>query len=182
MDRYCVYAFLREVDSRVAGAGTPYYIGKGLRKRPRSRQRNGTNRPDDLSRIVVLADGLDEPTALELEQWFISGLGRVDLGTGILRNLTNGGDGTSGRICTPTTRNKIREARIGVRRSTESCERQSIARGKPFIVTHPNGNTERIVSLRRFADEHGLQQSHLCRVANGHRSHHKRFKVVPANE
>jgi hypothetical protein len=44
-------------------------------------------------------------------------LGRKDLGTGILRNLTEGGDGASGHIKSEETRKKISESQMGEKKS-----------------------------------------------------------------
>lgn len=47
---------------------------------------------------------MNERDALDFEVELISKYGRKDLGTGILRNRTNGGDGTSGHINSPETK------------------------------------------------------------------------------
>ena len=51
--------------------------------------------------------------------------GRKDLGTGILRNLTDGGEGASGRILTEETKKKIGEANKGKTLSEENKRRIS---------------------------------------------------------
>lgn len=90
MNKYYVYAYLRE-------DLTPYYIGKGSGKRAWASTRV-TSKPADTSRIQILYSNLTEQEALDLETKLIAQYGRKDNGTGILRNLTNGGDGVSGRI------------------------------------------------------------------------------------
>ncbi len=87
---FYTYAYLRE-------DGTPYYVGKGRGKRAFSRARKGTRVPPR-ERILFLKKNLTEKEAFRHEVYMIAVLGRKDLGTGILRNRTGGGEGTSGVI------------------------------------------------------------------------------------
>ena len=87
---YYTYAYLREDK-------TPYYIGKGRGKRIYSKNRL-INPPKDKSRIIFLKKNLTEEEAFKHEIYMIAIFGRKDLGTGILRNLTNGGEGYSGAV------------------------------------------------------------------------------------
>ncbi len=90
---YYVYAYLRSKDSETAKAGTPYYIGKGKGRRAYIPHiRNGKSiTPLDKNDIVILEHHLSETIAYNIEEWLIAYHGRVDLCTGILRNLTDGG-------------------------------------------------------------------------------------------
>ena len=117
--RFYIYAFLR-LD------GSPYYIGKGQGDRiddPKSRRFKLP--PKDQRKI--LAGGLTEPKAFEYEIALISLLGRKDLGTGCLRNLTDGGDGASGAVRSSETLAKMSAARKGRKLSPEHVAKMSAA-------------------------------------------------------
>jgi polyhydroxyalkanoate synthesis regulator phasin len=71
-------------------------FGKGSGKRAYKKWGKGIKPPSDQSRIIIVEDNLDELTAFNLEIELIAQYGRKDLGTGILHNRTNGGDGSAG--------------------------------------------------------------------------------------
>jgi NUMOD3 motif len=106
---FYTYMWLRE-------DGTPYYVGKGRGKRA---YRNGC---PDCARIVV-QEWPDEFTAFEEEKRLIAQYGRKDLGTGILINLTDGGEGPSGSIPSPETRKKMSDIRKGRKLSEKTLQK-----------------------------------------------------------
>jgi hypothetical protein len=92
MNEYYTYAYLRE-------DGTPYYIGKGKGRRIFSDHMRGNRinlKPKDKSKIIFLKQNLTENEAIKHEIYMIAVFGRIDLRTGILHNMTNGGEGISG--------------------------------------------------------------------------------------
>lgn len=98
MNIYYVYAYLRTDN-------TPYYIGKGTGKRAWVHCKNDViHPPTDTSKIIILENNLSNLGALALERRMIRWYGRKDLGTGILRNQTDGGEGALGRKPRPFTK------------------------------------------------------------------------------
>ena len=109
---YYTYAYLRE-------DRTPYYIGKGKDNRAYRRRDKGIKPPKDKSKILILKQNLTEEESFRHEVYMIAMFGRKDLGTGILHNRTNGGDGVSGAVVSDETRRKMSEALKGKPRSKE---------------------------------------------------------------
>jgi group I intron endonuclease len=148
---YYTYAYLRD-------NGKPYYIGKGKGQRAWTQHGRSVRTPKDCSKILILKKDLTERQAFDHERYMIFVLGRLDLGTGILRNLTDGGDGTSGRIHSEETKNKI-----SVRR------RLFLERNPDFKMTY---SEERLLKMReRMSGENNpmygksLSEEHRAKIS-----------------
>jgi hypothetical protein len=118
-NRFYTYAYLREDK-------TPYYIGKGSWGRIYDTKGRPCSKPKNKSRIILLKQNLTEEEAFKHEKYMISVFGRKDLGTGILRNKSDGGEGASGLLITKEIRitkskagKKARELGVGIHARTK---------------------------------------------------------------
>lgn len=107
MKSFYTYLWLRE-------DGTPYYAGKGTGRR--AYRKNCPANPEN----IIVQEWPDEVAALEGEKLLITIYGRKDDGTGILRNLTDGGDGVSGMKQSEYCKQRTREASTGRKASPET--------------------------------------------------------------
>ena len=97
--RFYVYQYIRE-------DGSPYYVGKGTGNRAYD-DHGRISVPKDENRIIIVEENMLEQDALEKEKKLIAEYGRKDKGTGILLNLTDGGEGLSNP--SDSTRKKMRD-------------------------------------------------------------------------
>jgi hypothetical protein len=104
--------------------GKPFYFGIG---KTESRAYSTNNRNLFWKNIVsktdyrveILFRGLTWEEACEKEKEFIKLYGRVDLGTGILCNMTDGGDGQLGVVYTDRRREKVSRSMTGRKKTDE---------------------------------------------------------------
>lgn len=133
---YYIYRHIRKDTDEV------FYVGKGstvpnkyIQLSRYYRAYNLQGRSDWWKRIVdkagyeveIIFESDCEDIIFEKEKEFIELYGRRDLGKGTLVNLTNGGEGESGRVFTEEHRRRLSESKKGVPRnlSNETLERLS---------------------------------------------------------
>lgn len=115
MNDWYVYQHIRK------DTGEVFYIGIGHVKNFR-RAFDIRGRNDIWRKIAkktewnceILADGLEKSSACFLERELIRRYGRKDINTGVLANMTNGGETNDGRIVSDALRCKLSESRRGV--------------------------------------------------------------------
>ena len=194
MNRYYTYAYLRAEDSAIAKAGTPYYIGKGQGRRRFEVDRHRIPVPKDKARIIILKSGLSDAEAIKHEVYLISVLGRVDLGTGILRNLTAGGEGTSGRVVSeehkrilsvthkgktlsPEHLEALRLSNVGRGKSLEEIKSIQQKLNRAITLKHTSGLLLHFSSRKECWSWLGCSRNVLTRLLNGEQYRYEDFEL-----
>lgn len=174
---YYTYAYLRE-------DRTPYYIGKGKGRRIKNRFRGDIKPPKDKSRVIYLKTNLSEEEAFKHEIYMIALYGRKDNNTGILRNKTDGGDGTSGRIVPPEEIERNRhigkrcvEEKIGMwAMSKEELDKgrlkgsaaSAISRAKSFkVMDMETGEIIEGTNINQFCRERNINHGNFISMLKG---------------
>jgi len=161
MNEYYTYAYLRE-------DGTPYYIGKGKCKTKRHLHPGHHTPIPPKERILILKTNISEEESVKHEKYMIAVFGRKDLGTGILRNLTNGGDGKSGWKMNENTKEKIRRSNIGQKRTEETKRKLSEVN---------KGNIPWIFGKKHTLEtKEKIRKAHLGKPFCGNHNNHKNSK------
>ena len=97
------------------GQGSRYYVSMHLRKNDTNTFLKNKIRKVGVDNIKIhfLHKDISEEESFSWERYWIKYIGRRDKGEGTLCNLTDGGEGDSGRIVPEETRQKIRETLKG---------------------------------------------------------------------
>lgn len=149
---FYVYAYLRK-------DGTPYYIGKGKGRRAFSKQHNV--KLPSIERIVFLERNLTNIGALALERFYIRWYGRKHNNTGILRNITPGGEGVeisgpgpnTGKIMSDEQKSKISKSSRGHKKSEETKRKMSAAQKEKSLSENTKQKLSTLAKQRTHTEE-----------------------------
>ena len=185
--------------------GKTFYIGIG---KGEDRAFDYSHRSDFWKRYAnkygvsteILTKGISFDKAKELEVLLISEYGRRDLGTGVLVNMTDGGEGSLGRKQSKEEKQKRANSNRGKKRSYITKKRMSESRkGMVFSDKHienlkkshlglPSGNSKKVIdlntnkiyrSLREGCLENNLNyKTEHCRMSRNSNSIKNKFKYI----
>jgi hypothetical protein len=158
---FYIYAYIRNQTSTQGQKGTPYYIGKGKGYRAYVDHKN-IPVPKDFDYIVIMEENLTELGALALERRYIRWYGKISDGSGILRNMNDGGTGGSHSL---QSRQKISES----------------AKSRPTMPQHVREKLSKSLIGRKLSDEHRRKiKESASRKLTGPRSLEIRKKIQDA--
>ena len=149
-NNYYVYIYLNPLKNN-----QPFYVGKGKGKRylqhlygydclhnpykmntiNKILEMTGKNPP-----IEIYRESLSEEDAFFLEKELIASYGRTNNKTGILCNLTDGGEGGSGRIVSEEERQDMSLRFKGKQKSPEHKIKNGLAKKNKIVVKDVDGN------------------------------------------
>jgi hypothetical protein len=186
----------------------PFYVGKGSNNRAWDHLKGNKYNPYlcnkirniqkiNCSPIVMIYEKMSsENEAFDIEMDMIKSIGRTNLKTGSLCNLTDGGDGIRGYIPSEEHKRKNSESHKGIKFSEEhiinmmkpKCSqsenhRRKIgeSRSKRWNITNPDGINFIILNLRSFCRNNNLDHRKMSLVSLGSRNHHKGWKCTKIN-
>ena len=148
---FYTYMWLRE-------NGTPYYVGKGSGKRAFYKHRRTSNPPFDKS-LILTQEYPTEQDAFYAEKFLIAYYGRKDLGTGMLMNLTDGGDAPPIRLGkrSEETSEKISKALVG--RHLSSAHRYKVLKNLEKTRGHRKGKKHSEEAKEKMSASHKASMS-----------------------
>ncbi|QPX47988.1 hypothetical protein PQC13_gp023 [Synechococcus phage S-SRM01] len=181
---YYTYAYLRKDK-------TPWYIGKGTGRR--AYQKHDFFNCPSKERILILKKNLTEQEAYKHEIYMISIFGRKDLGNGILRNRTDGGDAPPiFKRHTEESKQKIRnsckgrilgpgmsvEARIKRSEKNKKMGIKPPLYTKSYKLISPTGEIYEGENINKFCLLNNLNPDAIYSMRRGKQKQHKGWRLA----
>ena len=173
-----------------------FYIGIGKKRRAYAAAgRNNiwkkiVNKTD--YKIEIIQENLSREDANELEIFLISIYGRIDINTGTLANMTDGGDGGlkvvisqerrkkvsefhKGKLSSDKTKLKMRNSQLGKKTSEKTKLKQSLLKGRRVFCCL---SLKEWRSIKECANENNINYSSLSKKIHGSRKNNTTFKYL----
>lgn len=118
--------------------------------------------------IEIVLDNLSWEEAKLKEKEFIALYGRIDIKTGTLSNMTNGGDGTNGRKYTPSKEHKknISKSSLGKKMSDSAKKKMSTNQKLPILQFDLDGvfikEWDGVIDATRSVGKHSTNIMRCC--------------------
>ncbi len=164
MNDYCIYRHVRLDTNKV------FYIGMSkTSRRPYDKRRNNIWHKITLKSkyvIEIIQNNLSWEDACELEEFLIFLYGRIDLKTGSLANLTNGGDGVIGYTQSKEQIEKRTLKNKGLKRIKEFCESLCLINSFPVINLETNKTFKNAKELSKLLK---ISHQYLCQMLRNER-------------
>jgi hypothetical protein len=138
-----VYKHIRKDTNEIFYIG----IGNNLRRAYTKKSRNcyWKNIAQNGFMVEIIYENLTWEEACDVEKNLIKLYGRKDLGTGILVNMTDGGDGLSN--ISDELRNRFKDIAKNRNYSDETKKKMSIIQSRPYNEKYPN--SDEVIEIRR---------------------------------
>lgn len=177
---YCVYAHCRKTDNKV------FYIGKGSVKRANAKSFSGRNefwirtvKKYDFYSVILYRD-LTEKAAFKIECDLILEIGKENL-----CNITDGGEGTSGRICSEETKAYMSAIFKGIKPSRKTID-AAIKKNSRKIGTVCGLRFDSITKAAEYCRSLGFHKAgkesiHSCVCGNSDKAYGFQFRYIGDN-
>jgi hypothetical protein len=176
--RFYVYLHFRKTD------GSVFYVGRGCRNRANSSYRRSKYWRNIVNKnglgVIKLVENITSEEANRLESEIIKFYGRIDLQTGILINMTDGGDGVIGYRHSEEFKNKKRLDMLGNKHSVDNKtwvgKKHSQESKNKMSLNNPKINSKIVMdteygifynSVREAAELLGYKKATLASYLNG---------------
>lgn len=170
MSNYCIYRHIRLDNNQV------FYIGMSkTNRRPYDKRRNNIWNKITLKSeyiVEIIQNNLSWEDACELEEFLVSLYGRIDLKTGTLANLTNGGDGVIGYIQSKEQIEKRSLKNKGLKRTKKVCENLSLINSFPVINLETNETFKNAKELSKILK---ISHQYLCQMLRNERPNYTSY-------